>query len=80
MTITVYSRPAKDCRACWSTEKRMEKYNVKHTKVLLDEATRKDIDHLGYLEAPVVVVTDDKDEVVDHWSGFREGKIAEYKG
>lgn len=79
MTITVYSRPADECRACWSTELRMAKHKVKYTKVLLDEETSKDIERFGYTSAPVVVVTDDANNVIDHWGGFRESEIARYK-
>lgn len=30
---------------------------------------------LGHLQAPVVIVTDQYAEVVDHWSGLRPDKI-----
>ena len=33
---------------------------------------------LGYLQAPVVVVRDAENNIVDHWSGFRPEKIDLY--
>jgi glutaredoxin-like protein NrdH len=36
------------------------------------------IKSLGYAEAPVIVVTEG-DEVLDHWSGYSEEKIASLK-
>ncbi len=80
VTITMYSRPASECQQCWSTEKRFAHYKIPVKKVLLDGKTDQDIVKYGYTSAPVVVVTDDSGEVVDHWSMFRESKIAAYKG
>lgn len=79
MTITVYGLPPEQCRDCWATELRMRARGIQATKVRLDEnpEAMKDIEALGYRRAPVVVVTDEDGEVVDHWSGFHEVKIAE---
>jgi glutaredoxin-like protein NrdH len=78
MTITVYSRPANLCRNCWSTEKRMDARNISYTKVMVDDddAAKEVVAKLGYTQAPVVVVERDG-KIVDHWSGFKETKIAQ---
>jgi len=80
MTITVFSRPDTECRACWSTKRRMAHHGVKYETVMLDGKTDEQIVGFGYTSAPVVVVTDDANNVTDHWGGFREEKIAKYRG
>lgn len=77
LTITVYSRPPELCRACWATERRLNARKVSYTKVLVDEddSAKEFVATMGYTQAPVVVVTDERGAVVDHWSGFSEKKI-----
>ncbi len=74
----MYSLPASVCRACWSTERRFEKFGIDVEKVRVDQHpdAMETVAKLGYTQAPVVVVSDG-DRVVDHWSGYRETKIAE---
>lgn len=76
MTITVYSRPADQCRACWATEKRFTDHNVAFTKVLVDEDPDglARIKEMGYQSAPVVII-ERGGEVVEHWGGFRINRI-----
>lgn len=76
MTITMYSLPVKACRACWSTERRLRTMGVEFDKVLLDENPDafEYVAQLGHKEAPVVVVTEG-DNVLEHWSGYRETKL-----
>lgn len=78
MTITVFSRPARECVACRATEISFRRKEIEVQKVPIDE----NIDYvksLGYSQAPVVVVEQDG-QVIDHWSDFREEKIAALKG
>ena len=75
--ITVYSLPAAVCVKCRATEISMRRKGIDAVKVLVNEDpdAMNFIKSLGYVEAPVVVVTEG-DEVVDSWSGFSEEKIA----
>lgn len=76
MTITMYSLPASACRACWSTERRLRSAGVEFNKVMINDNPDafEYVAQLGHKAAPVVVVSEG-DNVLDHWSGYRETKI-----
>lgn len=71
-TVTVYSKPA--CVQCNATFRALDKNGINYRKVDVtqdDEALER-IRALGYMQAPVVLTSDN-----DHWSGFRPDKIDE---
>lgn len=77
-SITVYTKP--DCVQCDRTffllnraDRDFEKFDVTE-----DEAAMSYVKNLGYLAAPVVVLTDVNGEVTDHWSGFRPDLLGKY--
>ncbi len=76
MTITMYSLPSDQCRACWSTERRLTAAGVEFDKIMLDANpdVYEVVAQLGHKEAPVVVVSEG-DNILDHWSVYRETKI-----
>ena len=75
MNITVYTKPA--CVQCNATYKALEKRGVAYETVdiSLDAEARDYVMALGYLQAPVVVVSQD-----NHWSGFRPDRIKALAG
>ena len=79
MNITVYSLPIQQCVACRGTEIALRRWKVAHTKVMLNETPEAMdiVKDLGYSSAPVVIVEVDG-QIVDHWGGYRETKIAEW--
>ncbi|MBF4577552.1 glutaredoxin-like protein NrdH [Frondihabitans sp. VKM Ac-2883] len=70
MVITVYSKP--DCMQCKRTyrafEARGRAYDV--VDVTESDAALEYVKELGYLTAPVIVVSEH-----DHWGGFRPDQI-----
>ena len=76
MLITVYSLPASICVKCRAVEIVLRRWGIEARKVRVDQDTgaMEFIKSLGYVEAPVIVVTEGG-EVVDHWSGFSEDKM-----
>jgi len=76
MTVTLYSKPA--CVQCNQSKKTFDKLGIEYntTDVTVDDVAYEFVTgELGYKAAPVVVVKDDKGEVVTHWSGFQLEKI-----
>lgn len=71
MTITVYTKPA--CVQCKATFSALDKLGLEYQSIDItqDDQARDYVLALGYLQAPVVVAGDD-----NHWSGFRDGRIA----
>lgn len=80
MLVTVYTLPKSVCVKCRATELSMKHKGIEAVTVRVDEhpEAMEYVKSLGYTEAPVVVITEG-DEVVDHWSGFSENKIASLK-
>ncbi len=81
MAITVYTKPA--CVQCNMTYKALDKLGLEYdvVDISIDDEARDYVMALGYLQAPVVVVSgagsaasgpslDD-----EHWSGFRPERI-----
>ena len=72
MTIDVYTKDA--CQPCRSTKRTLDRLG-------LDYTDRRAVEHmdvlapLGHTSAPVVVVTDDNGDMVDHWAGFSPDKL-----
>jgi len=78
MTIELLSKPS--CVQCVATERNLKGKKADYTKTDLtqDAAALETAKGFGYLQAPVVLVRDADNNIVDHWSGFRPEKIAEY--
>ena len=69
-SITVFTRSA--CVQCGATFRALDAkgLNYKTVDLSVDEAALETVKNMGYMQAPVVVTSD------DHWSGFRPDKIA----
>jgi len=67
--ITLYSKAA--CQQCLRTRDKLDKMGLEYTyaDVERDPSARAVVEHLGYLQLPVVLVGD------MHWSGFRPDKL-----
>ena len=78
MTFELLSKPA--CVQCTATERAFNPKGMVFRKkdVSLDPEALEAAKGLGYLQAPVVVVRDAENNIVDHWSGFRPEKIDLY--
>lgn len=79
MKITVYSQP--DCFPCKGTMRDFDKLGIEYESIDVseDHEALAFIKGLGYLQAPVVVVTGENGAMVNHWSGFRPDQIAALK-
>jgi len=80
MNITVYTLP--NCVQCNQTKKLLDKLELKYEVVdasTSEEGYRYITETLGYKQAPVVVVTNDKGQTIEHWSGFRLEQLQELK-
>lgn len=77
MLVTVYSLPKSMCVKCLAVEISMRRKGIDAVKVRVDQdpEAMAFIKSLGYSEAPVIVITEGE-EIVDHWSGFSEEKMA----
>lgn len=69
MDITVYSKPL--CVQCDATKRALNKAGLAYdvVDVTEDAEALARIKALGYMQAPVVITSQ------DHWSGFRPDKI-----
>lgn len=76
-SVTVYSKA--QCVQCDMTKRRLKSLNIPFVEkdVLSDSNALSYVKGLGYLAAPVVVVTDASEgsERVFHWSGFRPERL-----
>ncbi|MEZ5209780.1 MULTISPECIES: glutaredoxin-like protein NrdH [unclassified Gordonia (in: high G+C Gram-positive bacteria)] len=81
MAITVYTKPA--CVQCNATYKALDKHGLEYDVVDIsqDDEARDYVMALGYLQAPVVVVTGAGSAASgpllsdEHWSGYRPDRI-----
>lgn len=66
----IYSKA--DCVQCTATKKFVERNNIPHEVLNIDENPEyaAEAQAYGYLQAPVVVTEG------DHWSGFRPDKLS----
>lgn len=69
MDVTVYSKP--NCVQCDATKRALNKAGIAYDVIDFteDDDARATAVSLGYLQAPVVITSE------DHWSGFRPDKI-----
>jgi glutaredoxin-like protein NrdH len=76
MTITVYVKS--NCVQCTQTKKLLDKNNLPYNTISVEEDTNAYeyvVEHLGYKAAPVIVITDEEDTTIEHWSGFNPDKL-----
>lgn len=68
MKITVYEK--NDCMQCKQTKRLLDKLEISYDTVNIedDETALQYVKELGYLAAPVILVTDGTN--TKHWSGF----------
>lgn len=71
VTITVYSQPS--CVQCSATYRWLDRHGLAYEviDVSADLVALAEVQALGYLRAPVVIVRDANGEVADHWSGLQ---------
>lgn len=76
--ITVYSKP--NCPQCTATYRKLKNLGLPHNSIDVteDADSLAFIRALGYQQAPVVVVREDK-EIKEHWSGFRPDLLKKYE-
>lgn len=70
MAVTVYTKPG--CVQCTATFTALDKAGIAYhaIDITTDTAAHEYVQNLGYLQAPVVLVTD-----TEHWAGFRPDRI-----
>jgi glutaredoxin-like protein NrdH len=76
INITVYTLP--NCVQCNQTKRELDKKGLTYNTVDLttnEEAYNNITNNLGYKSAPVVIVTDETGETIEHWSGFQPEKL-----
>lgn len=73
--VTVYTKPS--CVQCNMTHRRLKALNIPSTSVDLtqDPAALAYTKGLGYMQAPVVTITDEEGNLLEHWSGFQPDSI-----
>lgn len=74
--VTVYSKPS--CVQCTATYRALDRTGIPYgiVDVSTDAEAMAFVKELGHQQAPVVVVQDRTQAVIDHWSGFQPGRIA----
>ena len=78
MTLELLSKPS--CVQCTATKRTLDSKGAEYTTtdLTVDPDALATAKGLGYLAAPVVLIRDAANNIVDHWSGFRPEKIAQY--
>jgi glutaredoxin-like protein NrdH len=78
MVLELLSKPA--CVQCTATKRTFDSKGAEYktTDLTQDADALAEAKGLGYMAAPVVLVRDAVGNLVDHWSGFRPEKIAQY--
>jgi glutaredoxin-like protein NrdH len=78
MTIELLSKS--NCMQCVASKKTLDAKSMEYTTTDLtqDENALATAKSLGHMAAPVVLIRDAANNIVDHWSGFRPEKIAQY--
>lgn len=73
--ITVYGRPG--CHSCRATRRILARQGTPFQYIDLAENPEHMpvIRELGYASLPVVTITNDAGEIVEHWSDFRADRI-----
>lgn len=79
LTVTIHSLP--DCVNCARTEQFMTRSGIPHNTLPLPDtgAIRDLIAKHNYQQAPVVTVTDEAGQILEHWAGLRPDRILALK-
>lgn len=74
VTVEVFTKPG--CQPCAATKRHLDNLEIPHQvhDITEDDAARQRIIDLGYVQAPVVIVTHALS--VDHWSGYKPDNLA----
>jgi len=74
-TITVFTKPS--CVQCTYTKRKLDQMGISYDTidVSLDEAALEKVKNLGYLTAPVVLVSENGEDT-QHWGGFQPDRLA----
>jgi glutaredoxin-like protein NrdH len=77
-TITVFTKPA--CVQCRFTKTKLDQLGLTYDTIdiSLDEAALEKVKGLGYLTAPVVLVSEDGEDT-QHWGGFQPDRLIALK-
>lgn len=68
------------CVQCTASKRALDKLQADYitTDIEQEPSARELAKGLGYLQAPVVLIRDAAGTIIDHWSGFRPEKLAQY--
>lgn len=78
MTIELYSKPS--CVQCTQSKKTLDRMGLNYSVTdVTEDPTAYDFvtKTLGYMAAPVLVIKNAANEIIDSWSGFNPEKIHE---
>ncbi len=75
MTVEVFSKSG--CVACRQSMKTLDRLGVPyaHKNIEEDEAAYNKVKSLGFMQAPVIIVTDEAGRVVNSFSGYQPEKL-----
>lgn len=75
MNVLVVSKPG--CQPCLATERKLAQLGLNHEIVdmTVDDTYVDDCIALGYQQTPVVLVRNEHDEIIEHWSGYRPDRL-----
>ena len=78
MKVTVYTLPV--CQQCNMTKRWLDQRGIEYSTVDLstDAQAAEAVKFLGYLAAPVIVVSNGDPETDLHWSGFHPANLSRY--
>lgn len=77
-SVTVYTQPA--CQPCKATKRWLDKRGIDYRTIDITQSPDDlaAIKYLGYLAAPVVIVSTGDPETDLHWSGFDPTSMGRY--
>lgn len=73
MKITVYTRP--NCGACTASKKWLSRDGAQFEEAAIDDRILSWAKASGITSAPVITITNDRDEIEDMWGGFVPHKL-----
>ena len=79
-TVTVYMQPA--CQPCKATKRWLDKRGIQYRAVDVSQSPDDlaAIKYLGYLKAPVVIISNSDPETDIHWQDFNPFNLERYLG
>lgn len=73
MKVNVYTRP--NCGACTASKKWLDRDGVRYTEAEITDEILTYARDEGITSAPIIIVFDDNDNIVDAWGGFVPHKL-----